>query len=81
MTLTVLISRYVRAYLCQMHGDHHPNSSIIAVSLATHYPAPHSSPRNNIIWLRRNSRLEKEVIPRLQARVCVFVKTLTLAEE
>lgn len=69
LELTLVIGQYAQAY-------HFPNEAAslteIVQAWRKHWPhtiaLPHPSPRNNI-WLKRNSWFEKELVPRLQARV------------
>ena len=69
LQLTLVIGQYAQAY-------HFPNEAASLTEIVQAWrkqwphtvPLPHPSPRNNL-WLKRNPWFEKELIPRLQARV------------
>ena len=74
LKLTLVIGQYAQDY-------HLPDASASVTSAVLswrkHWPAvvplPHPSPRNNI-WLRRNPWFEKDLLPRLRARVAQVLK-------
>jgi uracil-DNA glycosylase len=74
MKLTLVIGQYAQTY-------HLPNASAsvtdTVLSWREHWPnvvpLPHPSPRNHI-WLRRNPRFERELLPLLQARIAEILE-------
>jgi uracil-DNA glycosylase len=69
LRLTPVIGQYAQAY---HFADTSESVTATVRSWRKHWPnvvpLPHPSPRNNL-WLRRNPWFEKELLPRLRARV------------
>lgn len=69
LRLTLAVGQYAQAYHC---ADASRSVTANVQSWRRHWPdlvpLPHPSPRNNI-WLKRNPWFEKELLPRLRARV------------
>ena len=69
LQLTLVIGQYAQAY---HFGDTSGSVTATVQSWREHWPnvvpLPHPSPRNNL-WLRRNPWFEKELLPRLRARI------------
>ena len=69
LRLTLVIGQYAQAY---HFADTSESVTATVQSWRKHWPnvvpLPHPSPRNNL-WLRRNPWFEKELLPRLRARV------------
>jgi uracil-DNA glycosylase len=69
LRLTLVIGQYAQAYHFAAPGA---SVTRMVQSWREHWPSavplPHPSPRNNL-WVRRNPWFEKELLPRVRARV------------
>lgn len=74
LRLTLVIGRYAQACHLPAAG---PSVAGVVQSWQEHWPSivplPHPSPRNNL-WLRRNPWFERELLPRLRARVAAVLQ-------
>jgi uracil-DNA glycosylase len=69
LRLTLVIGQYAQEYHLPDAG---PSVTSIVAGWRDHWPSvvplPHPSPRNNI-WLKKNPWFERELLPKLRARV------------
>lgn len=72
--LTLVVGRYAMAHQFQTAGSVTDTVAAWRDFLPTHIPLPHPSPRNNI-WLRRHPWFEQELLPELQRRVALAIRS------
>lgn len=75
LQLIVLIGSYAQKYYLHLARTEKITDVVKNYKsyLPKYFPIIHPSPRNNI-WLNRNPWFEKEVVPRLQAKVSDTIK-------